>query len=425
MPTANWVPEGTIRTALNTDSLQIARAWRDALARADEELWRSLQSELPSALDAYEAARERAMARGFIYIPAEELAAQATMDETLSRLKKIEPSSLIVSAQADAISRDAPYFGFPIPGQRDKYLYVWVDAPIGYIASLCAHSAERGTDGFEIWNDHSNEIIHIIGKDIAYFHTLFWPAMLMGAGWRTPSTVHCHGFLTVEGRKMSKSRGTFIAASAMAEAVNPEYFRYFLFTRLNDSVDDIDFSTKPFVDVVNADIINNVVNLGARASMLLCKNFNGKLSAYVELDDDLLEWKDKLDAVLTAITNFKIKDGANIIRSMAAFANKNFAEAAPWALIKGSEAERRKAHIVCTQALLTYRAALIAWSPIMPDLTKKGLQQFDDFRSSEDDQGIASFGSKAAILEIQVREFSPIAERLVESDLIKSLGLEA
>ena len=185
------------------------------------------------------------------------------------------------------ISRDAPYFGFEIPGEPDKYFYVWVDAPIGYMASfkvLCDRSDYHFDD---YWcPGHDTELYHFIGKDIINFHTLFWPAMLTSAGYRTPTAVFVHGFLTVDGTKMSKSRGTFINARTYLEHLNPEYLRYYLAAKLSSGIDDLDLNLDDFVQRVNSDLVGKVVNIASRCAGFIAKGFDGMLSK--RLDDEKL-----------------------------------------------------------------------------------------------------------------------------------------
>ena len=189
------------------------------------------------------------------------------------------------------ISRDAPYFGFAIPGEKDKYFYVWLDAPIGYIASfknLCAKRKDLNFD--EYWGENSNvELYHFIGKDIVYFHALFWPALLHGAAFRTPTEIFVHGFLTVDGQKMSKSRGTFIKARTYLEHLNPEYLRYYFAAKLNDRTEDIDINFEDFIQRINADLVGKFVNIASRCASFLNKHFDSKLSATAD-DPDLLNF---------------------------------------------------------------------------------------------------------------------------------------
>ena len=180
------------------------------------------------------------------------------------------------------ITRDSPYFGFKIPNEEDKYFYVWMDAPIGYIAAL-QEFAENNNRYENIWNDEKDgEIYHFIGKDIAYFHALFWPSILKGSGYRAPNGIFCHGFLTVDGKKMSKSRGTFIKASDYLKYLDPEFLRYYFASRLNDSIEDIDLNFDDLVKKINSDLIGKLINLASRCSAFLEKNSNLMLSEELE-----------------------------------------------------------------------------------------------------------------------------------------------
>ncbi len=178
------------------------------------------------------------------------------------------------------ITRDAPYFGFRIPGTEDKYFYVWVDAPVGYMGSFRELCEARGLDFDEWWKpDTDTEMYHFIGKDIVYFHTLFWPAMLMGAGLRTPTAVYAHGFLTVDGTKMSKSRGTFIMARTYLEHLDPDALRYYFCAKLGAGLGDIDLNLEDFVARVNSDLVGKVVNIASRCAGFIQRGFDGELAA--------------------------------------------------------------------------------------------------------------------------------------------------
>ena len=184
------------------------------------------------------------------------------------------------------ISRDAPYFGFEIPGAPGKYFYVWLDAPMGYMASFKNYCDRDDVDlDFDsFWKKDSDaELYHFIGKDIAYFHTLFWPATLMGSGWRTPTSVFCHGFLTVNGQKMSKSRGTFIKARTYLNHLQPEYLRYYFAAKLNDGVSDIDLNLEDFQQRVNSDVVGKLVNIASRCAGFINKKFDSKLTEKIQV----------------------------------------------------------------------------------------------------------------------------------------------
>jgi methionyl-tRNA synthetase len=274
------------------------------------------------------------------------------------------------------ISRDAPYFGFLIPGTTDKYFYVWLDAPIGYMASfrnLLERKAGPGANdsGFdEYWAPGSDtEVHHFIGKDIVNFHGLFWPAMLEGAGYRTPTRVHTHGFVTVDGTKMSKSRGTFINASTYLEHLNPEYLRYYFAAKLNGTVDDIDVNLEDFVARVNADLVGKIVNIASRCAGFITRQFGGELAP--ALHDDAL-WQRVRGAADGLADLFERGDTARAVREITALAdlaNQYIAEQAPWALAK-DPARIRDVQATCTQGIELFRMLMIYLKPILPAMAE-------------------------------------------------------
>jgi len=264
------------------------------------------------------------------------------------------------------ISRDEPYFGFRIPGTEDKYFYVWVDAPVGYIASFRELCDRNGLD-FDAWwgKDSSAEVYHFIGKDIVYFHTLFWPAMLMGAEMRTPTAVYAHGFLTVDGAKMSKSRGTFISARTYLEHLHPDYLRYYFAAKLGAGTGDIDLNLEDFVLRVNSDVVGKVVNIASRCAGFIARRFEGKLS-------DSLPRQDLYDAFVTAGENIAADfEGRNYqsairrIMRLADEANRYIDDEKPWQQIKE---EGRESHVqaVCTQGINLFSVLMSYLSPVLP-----------------------------------------------------------
>lgn len=273
------------------------------------------------------------------------------------------------------ISRDAPYFGFEIPGEKDKYFYVWLDAPIGYMSSFKAYCDKTGTDFDTYWaKDSTAELYHFIGKDIINFHALFWPAMLDGAGFRTPDAVYAHGFLTVDGQKMSKSRGTFIMAKTYLEHLNPEYLRYYYATKLSSRIDDIDLNLEDFAQRVNSDLVGKVVNIASRCAGFVVKQFDGKLST---------QWSSQASALYASFTAeseriaqlYEEREFAQAMREIMALAdkaNEYIAETAPWVLAKeeGKEAELHESVSVginLFRVLMTYLAPVI---PVTADKAK-------------------------------------------------------
>jgi methionyl-tRNA synthetase len=265
------------------------------------------------------------------------------------------------------ISRDAPYFGFEIPDHPGKYFYVWLDAPIGYMASFKNLCKRRDDLDFEsYWNpDSKAELYHFIGKDIQYFHTLFWPAMLHGAGFRVPTNVFIHGFLTVDGQKMSKSRGTFIKADTYLRHLNPEYLRYYFAGKLGSGVDDIDLNLEDFAQRVNADLVGKFVNIASRCAGFITKRFDGRLS------DTLAEptlWNDFKHAGDEIAEQFEKREYARAMRSIMALAdkaNQYIDEKQPWVIAKeqGRDAELQQ---ICSMGLNLFRVIACYLKPVLP-----------------------------------------------------------
>ncbi|MEO8444019.1 MAG: methionine--tRNA ligase [Gammaproteobacteria bacterium] len=267
------------------------------------------------------------------------------------------------------ISRDAPYFGFRIPGTDDKYFYVWVDAPVGYMASHRNWLDRTGRPDSEFaaaWDpDSTGELHHFIGKDILYFHTLFWPALLEGAGFRKPTAVHVHGFLTVNGLKMSKSRGTFIAARTYLDHLDPEYLRYYYAFKLGPGLDDIDLNLDDFVARVNADLVGKVVNLASRCAGFISQRFSGELAG--ALDDPALfqQFVAAGDSIGQA---FEGRDYGRAMREtmqLADAANKYIDSQKPWVLAR-DPATLPRVQAVCTQGLNLFRILMIYLAPVLP-----------------------------------------------------------
>ncbi|MGB5833287.1 MAG: methionine--tRNA ligase [Thiohalocapsa sp.] len=278
------------------------------------------------------------------------------------------------------ISRDAPYFGFEIPDHAGKFFYVWLDAPIGYMASfqhLCDSPAGRqaGLDFDQFWAaDSSAEVYHFIGKDIIYFHALFWPAMLHGADFRTPTNVFAHGFLTVDGQKMSKSRGTFIKARTYLDHLNPEYLRYYFAAKLGPGVDDIDLSLDDFQARVNSDLVGKVVNIASRSAGFISKRFGGRLGAELPEPDLFAEFVAAGESVAGAYEKREYSRAVREIMTLADRANQYIDEQAPWVVAKQEGADARL-QAICTQGLNLFRL-LIGWlRPILPG-TAEAAEQF-------------------------------------------------
>ncbi len=270
------------------------------------------------------------------------------------------------------ISRDGPYFGFAIPDTVNKFFYVWMDAPIGYIASFKNWCEKNPTINFDdYWKkDSPYELYHFIGKDIVYFHALFWPAMLKGADFRTPTAIYAHGFLTVNGQKMSKSRGTFITARNYVDCLNPEYIRYYLAAKLNDGVDDLDLNLDDFTARVNADLIGKFVNIASRCAGFITKNFNGQLANKLLNEELYQRFVEKSDEILNGFQSRQYHRAIRDIMSLADLANQFVDENKPWELTKKPE-NHEKVQLVCTQALNLFRLLTIYLKPVLPAVAEK------------------------------------------------------
>ncbi len=270
------------------------------------------------------------------------------------------------------ISRDAPYFGFEIPDAPGKYFYVWLDAPIGYMASFqhyCAHTTPELFN--EFWKPgHNTELYHFVGKDIIYFHGLFWPALLAGGGYRLPTNLFAHGFLTIQGQKMSKSRGTFMTVKQYQAHLNPLYLRYYFAAKLNDSVEDIDLNWDDFSTRVNSDLVGKWVNIASRCSHFIETYFDGKLSA--ELWDRGLYDACALagDDIAEAFENREYSRAIRDIMHWADETNRFIDAHKPWAAIKNSE-ERNAVQAICTTGLNLFKLLALYLKPVLPSLLEK------------------------------------------------------
>ncbi|GFO73132.1 methionyl-tRNA synthetase [Bathymodiolus japonicus methanotrophic gill symbiont] len=266
------------------------------------------------------------------------------------------------------ISRDAPYFGFEIPDAPGKYFYVWLDAPIGYMASFKNLCAKQNLDFDEFWSkDSKTELYHFIGKDIIYFHALFWPAMLDGAGFRTPSAVFAHGFLTVNGEKMSKSRGTFIKALTYLDHLNPEYLRYYFAAKLGAGVDDIDLSFEDFTLRVNSDLVGKVVNIASRCSGFIKKRFAGQLSAHCSEPELFQQFISANDEIAELYESREYGKAMREIMALADKANQYIDEKKPW-LIAKEEGKDQELHDICSMGINLFRLLVAYLKPVLPKL---------------------------------------------------------
>lgn len=275
------------------------------------------------------------------------------------------------------ISRDAPYFGFPIPGATDKYFYVWLDAPVGYMASFlnlvgkAKGSGAAVPDFDEYWAEGATtELYHFIGKDIAYFHTLFWPAVLEGAGYRKPSGVFVHGFLTVNGQKMSKSRGTFISAATYLEHLDPEYLRYYYAYKLGPGTDDIDLNLEDFVARVNSDLVGKFANIASRCAGFISRHGEGRLAD--RLGNAAL-FNDFAAAAPAIAGHYEAREFGRALREVMALAdhaNQYIAERQPWVLAK-DPARSREVQEICSDGLNLFRLLMLYLKPVLPAMAAR------------------------------------------------------
>ena len=267
------------------------------------------------------------------------------------------------------ISRDAPYFGFEIPGETAKFFYVWLDAPIGYMASFTRYCETTGINFDEWWQpDSSCEIHHFIGKDIINFHALFRPAMLEAAGFRTPTRIHAHGFITVDGQKMSKSRGTFINARTYLDHLGPEYLRYYFATKLSDSIDDLDINLEDFVQRVNSDLVGKVVNIASRCAGFVKKQ-GGHLAA--SCDNPMIAgFRAQAAEIAKAYEEGNVGKAIRQIMAMADQANQFIADKAPWQMAK-EEGKDAEVLSVCTDGINAFRMLVTYLKPILPTLAEE------------------------------------------------------
>ncbi len=268
------------------------------------------------------------------------------------------------------ISRDAPYWGFKIPGTEDKYFYVWLDAPIGYLASFKNLCDKNGENFDDYWaKDSTAEVHHFIGKDIAYFHTLFWPAQLEAAGYRLPTSVNCHGFLKVNGEKMSKSRGTFIQARVFLNHLPAEQLRYYFASKLNNTIDDLDLNLEDFQQRANSDLVGKVVNIASRCASFINKKFDSKLSAELPDPELYAKFTAASDEIAESYESRQYSRAMRQIMALADLANQYIDENKPWVLIKDEET-KDQVQGICTQGVNMFRALLCYLKPVLPELAE-------------------------------------------------------
>ena len=308
------------------------------------------------------------------------------------------------------ISRDKPYFGFKIPGTEDKYFYVWLDAPIGYMASfkkLCDKSDLEFDDFFEKGSD--TELYHFIGKDIVYFHALFWPATLIGSNFRTPNAIFAHGFLSVNGQKMSKSRGTFIQARTYLETLNPECLRYYYAYKLSSKIDDIDLNLEDFKQRVNSDLVGKVVNIASRSASFVVKKFDKELSnncCEQELYDEFVAASSEIAG------HYEDRNFGQAMRSimkLADKANQYIDEKKPWQLAK-EEGKMQEVHEITSLAINLFRVLMTYLKPVLPEMAEKSEAFLNVDSLNWND-------IKIPLLGHQINKFKPLMTRIEDEQI--------
>ena len=310
------------------------------------------------------------------------------------------------------ISRDAPYFGFEIPDSPGKYLYVWLDAPVGYMASFKNLCEQRGLDFDEYWSANSDaELYHFIGKDILYFHALFWPATLHYSGYRTPDKIFVHGFLTVNGQKMSKSRGTFIMARTYLNHLNPEYLRYYYAAKLNERVEDIDLNLEDMVARVNSNLVGKYINIASRTANFISKRFDGKLCLTLPEDDMAIigRLQAAADDIRERFEKRQFSEAVRHIMALADEANEYVNEHKPWELAKDAT-QLPRVHEVCTTSLNLFRLLSIYLKPILPVLVSN-VEAFLDV------EPFSWRDSQHVILNQHIKPYKHLAKRMEQKDV--------
>lgn len=303
------------------------------------------------------------------------------------------------------ISRDAPYFGFEIPGCQDKYFYVWLDAPIGYMASFKAYCDKTGLSFDAFWReDSTTELYHFVGKDIIYFHALFWPAILSGSGHRLPTAIYAHGFLTINGQKMSKSRGTFIEAKTYLAHLDPEYLRYYFAAKLNGRVDDLDLNFDDFLNRVNADLVGKIVNIASRCAGFIQKKFDHQLADTLH-DPDL--YQRLLGIRETVIDAYVQRDYARAIRLIMEAAdqvNQYIDLHKPWAIAKEDD-RLSEVQAICSMGLNLFRLLITYLKPVLPRMAEAS----ELFLNCEP---LTWDSPKTPLLNHDIRPFKPLLQRV-------------
>ncbi|WP_100656884.1 methionine--tRNA ligase [Alteromonas flava] len=310
------------------------------------------------------------------------------------------------------ISRDAPYFGFEIPNAPNKYFYVWVDAPVGYMASFKNLCDREGIDFDAYWQTGTDtELYHFIGKDITYFHCLFWPAMLDGAGFRKPTGVNVHGFVTVNGAKMSKSRGTFIKGRTYLDHLNPEYLRYYFASKLSDTVTDIDLNFEDFAQKVNADLVGKVVNIASRCASFITKRFDGKLSDNCADAELLAAFTNASESIAKGFESRQYHKAVREIMALADRANQYIDAQAPWVTIK-DEDKQTLTHDVCSLGINCFRILVTYLKPVLPKLAEQAEAFLNDNLTWE--------SAAQPLYGHAINKFKPMMQR-IEMDKVNAM----
>ncbi|MCP4994670.1 MAG: methionine--tRNA ligase [Gammaproteobacteria bacterium] len=325
------------------------------------------------------------------------------------------------------ISRDAPYFGFEIPDHPGKYFYVWLDAPIGYMASFQNLCDRTGLEFDKFWAEGSDtELYHFIGKDIIYFHALFWPAMLNGAGFRTPTAVFSHGFLTVDGQKMSKSRGTFIKARTYLDHLNPEQLRYYFAAKLGGGIEDIDLNLEDFSARVNSDLVGKVVNIASRCSGFIKKRFGGRLSVELSEPELFASFVAEGETIAGHYENREFSRAVRAIMALADRANQYIDEKKPW-VIANEEGKEQELHDVCSMGINLFRLLIGYLRPILPATAEKSeafLQveplTWDSLATPLTDHEVAKF--KPLMTRVESKQIEAMVEGSKE-DLVQQAAI--
>lgn len=313
------------------------------------------------------------------------------------------------------ISRDAPYFGFLIPNTTDKYFYVWLDAPIGYISifkNLCGKNNQiKFNDFFAANNANNSELYHFIGKDIIYFHALFWPAILESSNYRTPNKIFAHGFLTINGEKMSKSRGTFITAKQYSKHLSTEYLRYYLAAKLSDGVDDIDLSFNDFVARINSDLVGKFVNIASRCAGFINKNFANKLADNLHEENIYKQFIEKQQIIAQLFIDLNYSKAIREIMNLADIANKYIDTHKPWVLIKDAN-QLHLVQQVCTTGINLFKVLMTYLKPVLPQTAMLA----EDFLNTK----LTLNNLDSPLCNHAISEFKPLINR-IDMDQIQKI----